>query len=167
MDFTELLIEARERSGLPFVIERGSRIVKAAETFLQRRLKAREMETVVLLPTDEDGIAITPPDYLAQITDQDVTIQGDEILTNVINGSVEFRYYAKLPSAETNGTNWLLSDEPEIYMQAVLMQIYTIDANPEKVSAHRTLLDSMIQDRWGENALAKYGNRVIDSGGVW
>lgn len=161
MDFTELLIEVRNRSGLPFVIEQGTRIVQAAERFLQRRLKDMNMETVATLATDEDGIAPLPSDFLQAAGDDAVNITGNEIYTDTVNGTVQFRYYASLPSVETNTTNWLMTLEPEIYVQAVLAQAYVVAGDADKVTTHRALLDEMLGDLRRQDVIAKYANRRV------
>ncbi len=167
MDYTELLVEVRERTGLANVIDRGSRIVANAERYLEKRLKTREMETTVTLATDEDGLATLPVDFLQLITNEWAIIGGNTVLTATQDGSVDISYYAKLPSTEAFDTNWLLTAEDELYVQAVMMQAYLVNAMPAEALATKEVVDALIADVMRADFAAKYMNRGIDNGGAW
>lgn len=162
MDYSELLVEVRNRSGLPFVIESGTRITQAAERYLEKRVRTMEMETTATLATDEDGIAPLPADWLQAVGADEVKVAGREVYTDTANGTVEIRYYAKLPPVETNTTNWLLTAEPEIYVQALLMQAHVVAADAERVAAHRGVLEVLLADLSQADIVAKFANRRIE-----
>lgn len=162
MDYSELLVEVRGRSGLPFVIERGARLVRAAERYLEKHLRPRAMEASALLATDEDGIAALPDDFLQPFGEVEGRIVGNELHTNIVNGAISLRYYAALPSVEVNTTNWLLTDEPEVYVQALLMQAYIVAGDAAKAAAHKELVDALIQDIRSTDLLAKFANRKVE-----
>ena len=67
------------------------------------------------------------------------TIEGDNVLFAPTPGSayeVDVVYYARFPSLITAGTNWLMTNHPNIYLFAVLVELYHYTQNPEQIQAY-------------------------------
>jgi len=91
------------------------------------------------------------------------TIEGDSTLFGPIpdsNYSITAIYYARFPSVITNATNWLLTNHPNIYLHACLVEAYTYIQDMEKVQ--------MFQERYtnGCNQLQAQDDEATHSGSV-
>jgi len=161
MDYTELLVEARERSGIPGMIDRGPYYVRNAERMLEKALKVGAMEKCVTLITDDQGNADLPDDFLELRRDEDAKVNGATLETNVPLGTLDIRYYAKLPSVETYGTNWLLDAEPELYMQAVLYQVYASNGRPQEAAAALQIAQAMAEAVTNADIRARFLSRAV------
>ena len=67
------------------------------------------------------------------------TIEGDNVLFAPTPDSaydVAAVYYARFPSLITAGTNWLMANHPNIYLFAVLVEVYHYTQNPEQIQAY-------------------------------
>lgn len=166
MDYPELVTEVALRSGAPEIPARAAYFVTQAERDLEKTLRVRQMEAEVDLTADANGKAALPADFLAFRTDgrSSWPVAGDDI---VVKPDEEFtlRYYAKLPSIVTNSTNWLLNLEPEIYVQAVLAQVYA-GMSDERLIPTGQILAERIRAFKREDAIARYGAQKINIAGV-
>ena len=66
------------------------------------------------------------------------TIEGDNLLfapTPDSAYSVSTVYYARFPSLITAGTNWLMTNHPNIYLFAVLIEAFFYTQDPEQIKA--------------------------------
>lgn len=64
------------------------------------------------------------------------TIEGDNVLfapTPDSAYSVDVVYYARFPSLITAGVNWLMTNHPNIYLFAVLIEVFFYTQNPEQI----------------------------------
>jgi hypothetical protein len=64
------------------------------------------------------------------------TLEGDSLLlapTPDSAYSIDAIYYARLPSIITNGTNWLLTSHPNIYLFACLAEVFLYTQNPDQI----------------------------------
>lgn len=166
MDYAELVIEAALRAGTPEVPARAAHFVTQAERDLEKVMRVRQMEATATLTADADGKAPLPADFLAFRTDGKTSwpVSGNDILTRP--GAVfDLSYYAKLPSVVTSGTNWLLDLEPEIYLLAVLVQIYAA-AGDERLLATGQVLAERVRAFIREDRIARYGAQKINIAGV-
>jgi len=131
-----------------------SEAVQFAETRLNRELRCREMLTstdltpssgAVTLPADFLGIYAviekTTPRRVLQFmgkeaieTKFDTTVSGLACAYTVVGDTlstapratndIELTYYQKIPSLEANSTNWLLTDHPDLYLEACQLEVY-------------------------------------------
>lgn len=77
---------------------------------------------------------------------------------------VIFDEYEELPSLVDYGTNWLLDREPEIYINAVLVQAYS--AGPDqRLEAVAAVLSRRVAAYRRANKLAKWSGQTIDISG--
>lgn len=164
MNFTELVLEAALRSGIPEFPARADHFVRQAERDLEKALRVGQMEVTASLTADAHGIAPLPADFLA-VSDSCglavFSISNGQLRTTP-NAAFDLVYYAKLPSVVTNGTNWLLDLEPEIYINAVLLQAFAAQAD-DRAAAIASLLNERIRALKREDAIARYGARRIDT----
>lgn len=166
MDYPELVLEAALRSGAPEIPARAVHFVTQAERDLEKVLRVRQMEAMATLTADADGKATLPADFLAARTDgkRSWPVSGDDILARP-DETFDLTYYAKLPSVVTNGTNWLLDLEPEIYVQAVLAQIYAAMSDERLIPTGQVLAER-VRAFIREDRIARFGAQKIDISGV-
>lgn len=168
MDYAELVVEVSLRCGMPEIPARAAHFVTQAERDLEKVLRLRQMETFATLATDADGKATIPGDFLCLRDLEDngsIVVQGEEFWTAVKDGEVTVYYYASLPSVAAYTTNWLLEAEPEIYIQAVLLQIYSA-AGDQRAQATGAILAERIAGLKRADKLAKYSGQRIDIRGL-
>lgn len=166
MDFAELVTEAQIRSGVTDVASRAEHYVRSAERMLEKRLKVGAMERVATLTADSSGVLTLPADFLQWRTTGTGAISGAGVMEYRPGQVVDVQYYARLPSI-IDGPNWLSDAEPEIYIQAVLFQIYTGNGMAEQALATNTLLAGLIQQVEEADVRARYLNRRIEPQGVY
>lgn len=134
--------------------------VALAEAKINRKLRVMEMEAnatgvstngVLALPSDFAGwrrveampygpLEFQEPDYLASQyptgeggTPKFFTVQGSNLTTYpAYTGSVSLDYYQRVPAlSDTNTSNWLLANHPDIYLFLTLSELnaYAKDAD--------------------------------------
>ena len=177
-DYTELVIEATARSGSPESVNKASMLVSMAEKMLSKKLRTGEMVTSTELTTDSNGQALLPNDFqeiislyisesrlaaVPSISDSEgYFIEASNLCSYFKNQAHTLKYYASLPSLEANSTNWLLSAEPDIYLQALLFQIYIATNNIDASQLTRSYLDVLINDANTTYLMKKYKDRKIN-----
>jgi hypothetical protein len=185
-DYSELIAEASHRTGLTDVASRAKMYVGMAEKALSKRLRVADMETVALISTDSSGSVDLPSDYvttravfvnkaelvrksLSQIKQDRAfgyVIQGGKFVSSETETEHSLAYYAAIPSLEANNTNWLLDQEPELYLQAVMFQIHTAATDLEKAQATGAYLNSLLQGVTDTDNAARYAGMKIATPGA-
>ncbi|WP_420013332.1 phage adaptor protein [Tateyamaria sp.] len=185
-DYAELITEAAHRTGVTDVASRAKMYVGMAEKALSRRLRVADMEAETTLTTDNPGRVDLPDDYIAaravfvnkaELPRKSFSqIRQERACGYVIQGSVlhsseretdhDLAYYAAIPSLEANNTNWLLDAEPELYLQAVIFQIYTAMNDLEKVQATAGYLNTLIGGVARQDTVARYAGMKIAASGA-
>lgn len=183
-DYSELIAEATERSGVSGVANRASMFVGMAEHALSKRLRVADAEVLTTLTTDIAGRASLPSDFqmerqvfvppntelvsrpLALIQSQfsrseGYAISGRELVSSERETPHEVIYYASIPSLAINGSNWLLEREPEIYLHAVLHQIYVFQSDVDRAQATAGYLDQLVFDFLAADRSARFGQMRI------
>ncbi|MBT8152750.1 hypothetical protein KMP13_02325 [Epibacterium ulvae] len=183
-DYSELVAEVTERSGVSGVANRAAMFVGLAERALSKRLRVADAETVATLTTDAEGRTGLPSDFemvrqifvppgielparpLASIQSQfsrveGYAIRGPELVSSKRETAHEVIYYASIPSLVTNGSNWLLEREPEIYLHAVLHQIYVFGTDVERAQVTASYLDQLVSEFLAADRSARYGQMRI------
>jgi len=92
------------------------------------------------------------------------TIEGDNLLlapTPDAAYSVEAIYYARFPSIITNGTNWLLTNHPSIYLAAVLIEVFFYTQNAEQIKANITRYDDGLRQLQTQDDSATHSGSVL------
>ena len=186
MDLPELIAETVERTGDSGVPTRASIYLQFAEADLNKRLRVGANETVVTLTTDASGNVNLPADYselrslfiagmpvrntaLPSIEDKltpGYTIQGHRLLTTYANTPVTLHYYAAVPTLQTTGTNWLIVAEPEVYIYAMMRQVYLAKLDAEKARACGEVLTDLIAEVLRADRVKRFGKLPYRVAGV-
>ena len=189
MDYPELIAEVTERSGDSGVAIRAKLYLTLAEAALNKALRVAENETDTDLTTDADGEATLPTDYQATrmlmsgtwelvagdwrdikrrllnniVTPQTArgayAIRGDKLVTTFADTDLTLYYYAALQPLDETGTNWLIETDPEIYLYAMLRQVFMAKLDAEKAMAAGTVLDSLIAAKRRSDMVARFGTK--------
>ena len=185
-DYAELITEAAHRTGVTDVASRAKMYVGMAEKALSKRLRVADMEAETTLATDNLGRVDLPDDYVAAravfVNKAELPrkafsqIRQERACGYVIQGSVlhsseretdhDLAYYAAIPSLEANNTNWLLDAEPELYLQAVIFQVYTAKSDLEKAQATAGYLNALIEGVTQQDTVARYAGMKIATPGM-
>ena len=186
MDLPELIAETVERTGYTDVPTRASIYLQFAESDLNRRLRVGANETVVTVTTDASGNVNLPADYselrslfiagmpvrntpLPSVEDRltpGYTIQGHRLLTTYANTPVTLHYYAAIPTLQTTGTNWLIVAEPEVYIYAMMRQVYLAKLDTEKAQACDVVLTGLIAEILRADRIKRFGKLPYRVAGV-
>lgn len=166
MDYAELLMEVRQRTGVAGAIERGSYYVANAERMLEKQIKTAAMQTTADLATDADGVATLPSDFLQLTNARDALIFGNQLSTSTPSTTVSISYFSKLPSVEAGGTNWLIDAEPELYLQAVALQVYLGNNKPQEAAATAEIVRGIVEGVNSADIRYRLLNRKIEVGGI-
>lgn len=165
-DYGELVTEAAVRSGVSDVPSRAPMLVGMAENWLSKQLRMADQQTATTLTTDANGDAALPSDYesmqvvyygtrkverrpLEDVLLKDTAgyaIQGTTFKSSLTSTAHSIVYYASIPSLASNGTNWLLTAEPDLYLQAVLFQIYVSKNDAANAQVTSSFISSMLDD---------------------
>ena len=147
--------------------------IALAEVRLNSRLRVRQMRTYytitpstafITLPGDYneavslsygkcklDFVTESAADPSLQNCDSNAyTIVGNRIkLLTLVDGKTQLtlHYYANLePLSDTNTSNWLLEDAPNIYLYASLVEAEAFIKNDDRVAGWKAALDTAIND---------------------
>ena len=184
-DYPELIAEICARSGVSDVANRAGMLVGMAERMLSKRLRLAGLETGVEATTGEDGLAYLPGDYqemrsvhvgarslerlpldvVSAGRREGYAVQGKKLRSTQASTPHRLVYYAGVPSLEVNNTNWLLDEEPELYLQAVLLQVYLAENDLEKVEATAGYLTSLIEAANRADHMKRLAGTRINFGG--
>lgn len=165
-DYPELISEVSRRSKVSDVANYAAMHVGMAETALSKMLRLADMETAVEITTDAAGEVALPTDYIEMrsilIGTREVerkslplvlagtvcgyAVQGKTLKSTFKSMAHSCVYYAAIPSLEAANTNWLLEAEPEIYLQAVLQQVYAEQMDIEKATATANYLATLVEN---------------------
>lgn len=181
-DYSELIMEVTDRSGVSEVANRASMFVSMAENALSKRLRTADQETVVQLTTNANGLVALPTDYAAMRSvrigtkelrqipypaTQDswrtgYAIRGANLVSTQNETAHDCVYYATIPSLEANSTNWLLAAEPELYLSAVLFQVYTGVGNVDMAATMRAYVDQLVGELERADFSARHAGTKVD-----
>ncbi len=185
-DYPELIAEVSTRSGVSDVVSRAKMFVGMAEKALSKRLRLANMETATELTTDESGCVDLPADFQEmrsiRVNQQDIerkplgvvlegrqsgyAIQAKVLKSTYTSTAHSLVYYAAVPDLEADNTSWLLDDEPELYLQAVLFQVYTANNEIEKAQATAGYLGGLINAANGADHMNRHAGTCINLGNI-
>lgn len=185
-DYPELIAEVSARSGVTDVVNRAGMFVGMAEQMLSKRLRLGGMETAAELTTDASGSVALPVDYQEMrsirissgvvprrsldviLADRQCgyAVQGKVLKSTYKSTAHQLVYYATVPGLEAANTSWLLDDEPELYLQAVLFQVYTANTDIEKAQATAGYLGSLIEAANEADHMNRHVGTRINLGGL-
>lgn len=185
-DYSDLITEAVHRTGATGVSNRAGMYVGMAEAALSKKLRVADAEAEATLTTDAEGRVALPDDYIAergvfvgksalprksflhirQDRTRGYAIQGSVLQSSERDTEHVLAYYAGIPSLEIHNTNWLLESEPELYLYAVIFQIYTAVNDLDKAQAANGYLNILIDDLLKSDRVARFaGTRISAPGG--
>lgn len=185
-DYPELIAEVSARSGVSDVASRARMHVGMAEKMLSRRLRLSGMETAVTLTTDAEGSVGLPDDFqemrIVRTSKRELTrqpvgmvlygratgyfVHGKTLKSSYNSAPHDCLYYAAIPGLEENNTNWLLADEPEIYLQSVLLQVYVSQCDVDKAQTISGYLDGLIATAQQADHMKRHAGTRINLGRV-
>jgi len=88
-------------------------------------------------------------------------LEDDIVIGPYANGDYVaiLEYYAKIPSIETNNTNWLLTKYPDVYLYGMLMQCAIYDHDPENEARYEARVNKIFDDIMIDDRKAKWNSR--------
>jgi len=185
-DYSELIIEASERAGGANFAPRADMLCGMLETYLNKKLRVSDMENSSSVTTDSNGDATMPTGWIdiKGVYYEDVRVprrmfapveidfigwgyytEGDTLKSNLEDADLEIRYYKEIPTLSSNGTNWLLTAEPEIYLTGLAWQGAKQANEFELAAASKDSLDYLIAEFVRHDAQKRRGHTEIDMAG--
>lgn len=182
-----------------FSLPRIYRAIGRAEAQFNRELRTPQMETDLLftvtaeatdLPVDflqlraiyiegspDTTLRSMSPDGLRSLYSgasgcpSAYAIENRRILIGPVGEAyLQMTYYARIPSlTESNPSNWLLDENPDVYLHAVLAILFNKLGDAEKAVINQTLADTIMEQisrsarkaRWGAAPLVPMGIRQV------
>lgn len=143
-DVTELVSEASRISKRGDLANYAKMLLGFAEAELNKELRTRQMKASTSLTTDANGSVALPSDYLQAISltystdihlnkitrekaDANVGgyyIDGSNLISSKASTEHTLHYYQEIPGLWVNGTNWLLTTKPELYLRALVFEAH-------------------------------------------
>lgn len=164
-DVSELVVEAARISGRGDLPSYAKMLLGFLEDHLNTELRVRDMVATTSLTTDSSGEVALPSDYLETIiltygTDERVLdrltreihgtgvagyyIDGDNLVSSETGTAHALTYYQAIPGLWANGTNWLLTDKPEVYLRGLVYEAHKDANNADEAVKAKLLLDMAI-----------------------
>lgn len=185
-DWSELMVEVSQRIKDGSVMQRAAMLTGLAEDELNRDIRTAEMEAQATLVTDADGVAALPADFLdaravtlngkrltayplAQLrnrTQRGYAIIGSTFASTETEADVVLDYYQRIPDLKTNGTNWLLQSDPQIYLYAVMKQAMLAVMNLEGAAGAASYMADLIERKRNDDAHRRFGDTMFQFSGV-
>lgn len=184
-DYPELVAEVTHRSKQSDVANRASMYVGLAERMLSKRLRLSDMLTETTLTTDSSGSVNLPTGFQEMSTlyvgdcelhKQPLSkiigdyVEGYAVVGQTIRSSYKStehaaRYFAAVPGLEVANTSWLLDREPELYLQAVIFQVYTGNNMVQEAQVVAGYLSGLIEDANAADYAARLSGAHVVIGG--
>lgn len=95
---------------------------------------------------------------------QDYTIIGSSLYAfPYTSNDVELVYYQKIPTLISNDPNWLLTDNPQLYLRGIQLEamIFINETSSTRFQATAALVDRLIGEMNDENTMALYSSTEI------
>lgn len=172
--------------------------VTLAEGHINRNLRHRKMVTIAdlsptsnvyTLPTDylhavrvvekrsiRRELNFVAPSYADQKyadrasgLPQDYTIIGSSLYAYpYTSNDVELTYYQKIPTLIDNDPNWLLTDNPQLYLRGIQMEALSFinETNTPRFQFIAAMFNRLIEEMNAESEMALYSNASIRLRGV-
>ena len=182
VDWPSLLMEAATRAGAPGLVARGEMLTRMAEADLNRRLRVAGQEASVTLTTDPFKEVALPADFLEARgvyigyerlekvslsllrTEQleGYAIQGTTLFSSRAETDHALDYYATLPAlGRTLASNWLLAANPDLYLFALLKQMWLAQNNVEAAQAAGAYMATLVAEMQGDDAHRRFGGQMM------
>ena len=185
-DYSELVIEIARRTGVDDVSDKAGQLVGLAENMISKRLRLNEQQTQTTITTDNFGTANLPDDLQeivsvavgnCNLERKSINVilhskqEGFAVLGRKLHSSHHqvdhsLIYFASVPSLEVNNTNFLLENDPEIYLQAVLFQIYSAENDIDKATTTISYLNLLIEEANQVDSAKRHSGTTINFKGI-
>jgi hypothetical protein len=116
--------------------------------------------------TKLEPVSIDKMDELKAVSDTSgeplyYTVRGD-VLEVYPEGASPYRltYYQKLPGLEANSTNWLISDHPDVYLYAGMVEVALFTGDDALLGTYAPLLETLVGHLNSADLAAQYGDRL-------
>lgn len=150
-------------------------VVSMAESWLKRQLTGYQREVTATLTTDSTGAVALPADFLGIRSVYSgrqpfkYSISGSSLRVN--NGAsrvFDVTYYARLaPLSDSNPTNWLLLQAPDIYLYALLAQASAFAQDWQNAAIYEAKATEFLDQLNLQNTVAQYGRAgMVVNGGL-
>lgn len=144
-DVPELVMEAARISGRSDLPQFAKMLTGFLESQINNTLRVRQMVTSATLATDSDGVVALPSDYretvvltygtdkrhlnriTREIKDAGVTgyyIDGTDLVSSKTGTAHTLTYYQSVPGLWANGSNWLFTAFPQVYLRGLVMEAH-------------------------------------------
>lgn len=163
-DYVELVVTAAQISGDVDAANYSATLLNIAESKLSRRLQTHHATQTVERTTSDEGVLVLPRDFtdmvhvfvnkkelvpvpLRSIITGDregYALKGRELHSCHGEAKHEITYYQALPSLEEEGCNWLLEEAPDIYLQALLLELAIKNRQVDIAAETSSYLDLLI-----------------------
>jgi hypothetical protein len=184
-DYIDLRLAVSEHVGNRAISDVFPRLVKLAETTLNKKLRTRKQMTTATL-TFASGVAPLPAGCLEiislfnlhkepmratsladvqfeQSSNTQYAIDGSNVIIYGLTGDREFRYFAALPTLTTSPTtsNWLLADHPHVYLYAVGFEAAKFLRDAELAAMTDQLFSNALDEIKIDDDRARWANGVV------
>jgi hypothetical protein len=184
-DYLDLRLAVSEHVGNRAITDVFPRLVRLAETTLNKKLRTRKQMTTATL-TFANGVAPLPSNLLEIISLfgpngepmratslADVqfprssygqyAIDGGNVIIYGLTGTRELRYFAALPTLTTSPTtsNWLLADHPHVYLYAVGFEAAKFLRDPELAAMTDQLFSNALDEIKIDDDRTRWANGVV------
>lgn len=182
-DYTELALNVAAQTGINDLPPHFARLVEMAERDIFKHLRVGSMIKEAVIDVS-GGMAVDLPSDLLEVesarcSEQETelgrvpysdlraklrkgfSVAGKKLLVYPSRDSVIVEYYAKPEGLQeaTDGTNWLLDLEPEIYLHAVAFQAYVWKMEQEKAAISKAYYRELIEEMTNEDIDQRYKNQ--------
>jgi hypothetical protein len=184
-DYLDLRLAVSEHVGNRAIADVFPRLVKLAETTLNKKLRTRKQMTTATL-SFTGGVAALPagcleiislfgpngePMRATSLADvqfprssyTQYAIDGTNVVIYGLTGDRELRYFAALPTLTTSPTtsNWLLADHPHVYLYAVGFEAAKFLRDPELAAMTDQLFSNALDEIKIDDDRARWANGVV------
>ena len=167
-DALDLRTAVVEAVGDPTIVDAWDRLVKLAESKLNRRLRTRfQLVTLTGVPVGSD--IMLPADFLEMAG----LYQGGRKLAwapgyRLTPGSYDIVYYAALPtlSGDLTASNWLLESYPDVYLYALATEASLHMRDAAQGQVYGGMTDAALRSVYVDDERARYGGTVLRVAGA-
>lgn len=180
-DVSELVIEAAEYSGQSDLPTHAPMFLGFLEARLNKELRVDQMVAETSLTTDANGLIALPSDYEEAIDltygdkyplkrlskpihDESVRgyyISGGNLISSEVSTAHALRYYQSIPGLWSNGTNWLLTAKPEVYLWGLVVEALKKAKAMESLGPAVSMFDLTIGELKASDIMARRNDTVV------
>jgi hypothetical protein len=186
VDYLDLRLAVAEAVGRTDISDVMPRFTKLAESYLNKELRVREMESPATL-TFTAGLSPLPSDFLEvknlwdangnamrQTTEETVknergfqngySVNGTNLFISGLDAATrDMIYFAALPTLTTSPatSNWLLQKAENLYLYGITFEVAKWMKDTDLAAKSKGLMDMEMTELRRSDARARWGNAVI------